>query len=164
MFKVRFVYLNGTIIKREGKEKNLHSLFHCPNVNNGECWAKQKPGDFSFFWVSYMSAAAQALGPSSTAFPGIVSRELDWKLEQPGHQPIYIHDGGTVGGTVRHCWPQCVFPPNVSLIRSKLVVVNNPTNDNRVCSSLGYELLEAKCQTVLSVRIWRLRWVHKLGG
>ncbi|XP_069928278.1 uroplakin-1b isoform X2 [Oryctolagus cuniculus] len=62
----------------ETERKVFHLLVHFPDGRNGWSYADLKPATRSFLRVSHASAGAQALGPSSTAFPGH-SRELDQK-------------------------------------------------------------------------------------
>nr|XP_051689004.1 uncharacterized protein LOC127487444 [Oryctolagus cuniculus] len=59
------------------RERGLPSDGSLPNWLQCLSCADPKPGAWSFFQVSHVSAGAQGLGPSSTAFPGH-SRELDW--------------------------------------------------------------------------------------
>ena len=74
------IYLFERVIQREQRRGGgvFHLLVHSPIVCNGRSCANPKPGARSFFQVSHVSAGAQGIGPSSTAFPG-PSRELDQK-------------------------------------------------------------------------------------
>ncbi|XP_069911540.1 heterogeneous nuclear ribonucleoprotein A1-like [Oryctolagus cuniculus] len=73
IFKDLFIYLRGRVIERgrerERDRKVFHPLVHSPNDHNGWSWTELKPRARSFFWVSRVGAGAQALEPSSTAFP-----------------------------------------------------------------------------------------------
>ncbi|XP_062040817.1 general transcription factor 3C polypeptide 1-like isoform X1 [Lepus europaeus] len=62
----------GRVTERE-RERGLLSTGSLPKWPQHQSCADLKPGDKCFFWVSHMEAGAQALGPSSTAFPGALA-------------------------------------------------------------------------------------------
>lgn len=74
----------------------MHLLIHSSNGRNGRNWADLSQEYGAFFWVFYMGAGNQELGPFSADFP--VHKQGDEReMKQVGHEPVHIWDAGTTG-------------------------------------------------------------------
>lgn len=70
--KTRFIYLSESQSWGE-TEKDFLLMGSLPQWLQFQVWAKPKPGARSLLWVSHKGAGAQALRPSSSAFPGALA-------------------------------------------------------------------------------------------
>lgn len=100
-FEDLFIYLQSTVTRERGRDRETSILVHSPNGPNSQVWARSKLGARNFSPVSHMHGR----GPSpwvTFCLPRCISRKLDQKLSSCDSNQL-IWDASISSGDLIHC-------------------------------------------------------------